>query len=362
MAAIDAHPTLTLQVVVTGMHLSPTHGRTVEAIRADGFDIDRTVLMQLEGDSGAAMAASVGTGMVGMTMALGEPRARAVVVLGDRGEPFAAAVVAAHLRIPVAHLHGGDVTGGAIIDDSLRHAITRFAHLHFPATPTSAQRIEAMGEEPWRIDTIGAPGIDDIRDGRMADADAVAAALGVEPSAPLVVVLQHPLTVTAADAAAQMRMTLEAAAATDAQLVVIYPNADAGGKRMIAAIEAFEHPAMVTAESLDRRLYLGLLSVADVLVGNSSGGIIEAPSLGLPVVNIGPRQAGRERADAVVSVEHDRAAIEAAIECALSDPAVRAAAEAASNPYDRGHAGERVAARLAAVPLDEALLRKQLTH
>lgn len=363
MSEIRDREDLSLSVVATGMHLSREHGYTVEEIEADGFDVDRRVHMQLAGDSGTAMARSLGVGISGLAVALDELDPALVLVLGDRDEAFAAGVAAAHMNVPVAHVHGGDAMQGAIIDDSIRHALTKFAHLHFPVSERSAERIERLGEEPWRITTVGAPGLDAIRDGQFTEPETVRDRYDIDPDRPLVLAVQHPVTTNPEAAGDQMRATLEALAAVDTQDVLVYPNADAGGQRMIDAIEAFEAPDdFATFRSIPRADFLGLLNVADAMVGNSSSAVIEAPSFDLPVVDVGPRQAGRERAENTVEVPHDRDAIRDALERALTHETLRERAAECANPYDFGGAGERIADRLASVALDEDLLHKRLTY
>jgi UDP-N-acetylglucosamine 2-epimerase (non-hydrolysing)/GDP/UDP-N,N'-diacetylbacillosamine 2-epimerase (hydrolysing) len=362
MAAIRDHGDLVLQVVATGMHLSPRHGRTVEEIRADGFDVDRTVLMQVEGDTGRAMAKSLGVGTAGLAEAFESLAPDVVLLLGDRDEALAGALAAAHMNVPVAHVHGGDAMHGAVIDDSIRHAITKFAHLHFPASERSAERIRRMGEEPWRVTVAGAPGLDDVLAGEYEDPATVLERHDVDPDRSLLLVVQHPLTTEPEHAGEQMATTLDAVGSFDAEVVVIYPNSDAGGDRMIAEIEAREDDDLRAFRSLPRREYLGLMAAADAMVGNSSSGIIEAPSFGLPAVDVGPRQEGRERAANTLSVAHETDAIRAAIERCLTDEAFRERAADAANPYDYGGAGERICERLAEVELGEELLRKRLTY
>jgi len=363
MRLIREHPDLTLVTVATGMHLSPRHGYTVDDIREAGFTVDHEVEMLLEGDSGRSMAKSLGLGTLGLADALSLTDPAAILVLGDRDEALAAALAGAHMNIPVAHIHGGDAMQGAIIDDSIRHAITKFAHLHFPASPTSAERILELGEEPWRVTTAGAPGLDDIHAGDYLDESTVVERFDLDSSRHLVLVVQHPLTIRPAAAGEQMQRTLEAVLDVDAEVLCIYPNADAGGKRMIEVIEAQAETAGVrTVENVPRAVFLGLLEAADALVGNSSSGIIEAPSFGLPVVNVGPRQEGRERADNVIDVPHETAAIREGVRQALEDESVRERAAACENPYDQGGAADRIVERLSSVELGETLLRKRLTY
>lgn len=362
MDAIREHDDLDLTVVATGMHLSPKHGFTVEDIRDDGFTVDREVLMQIEGDTGAAMAKSLGVGVIGLTDAFASLEPDVVLLLGDRDEALAGALAAAHMNIPVAHIHGGDSMHGAVIDDSIRHAITKFAHLHFPASELSAERIRKMGEEEWRITISGAPGLDDVLAGQYADPDEILDELDLDPSRPLFIVVQHPLTTQPERAGDQMGVTLNALATFDAQLAIIYPNSDAGGDRIIDEIESREFSQPVrTYRSLPRGEYLALMDAANVMVGNSSSGIIEAPSFGLPVVDIGPRQEGRERAENTISVTYDELEIQNAISRALDDEEFIHLANSCANPYDYGGAGERIATSLADFDDLNKVINKQLT-
>lgn len=363
MREIDARADLNLVTVVTGMHLSPRHGMTVDEIEADGFTVDDRVHMQVDGDTGLTMAKSLGLGLSGLAESFGRLDPDVVLVLGDRDEAFAAGVAAAHMHVPVAHVHGGDSMDGAIIDDSIRHALTKFAHLHFPVSERSAERVEDLGEEPWRITTVGAPGLDDILAGAYTAPNVVYERYGLEPNRPLTLVIQHPVTTEAEAAGDQMRATLDALdSLDDLQVVLVYPNSDAGGQRVIDVIES--HPVgerAFTTASLPRADFLGVMAAADVMVGNSSSGIIEAPSFGLPVVDVGPRQSGRQRAENVVSVPHETDAITRAVGHCLTDETFRDRAAACDNPYDYGGAGTRIVDRLAAVDIDDRLLRKRLT-
>jgi len=363
MEAIQTHSELSLSVVATGMHLSPRHGRTVHEIRDDGFTVDREVLMQIDGDSGTAMAKSLGVGTTGLADAFASLNPDIVLLLGDRDEALAGALAAAHMNIPVAHIHGGDSMYGAVIDDSIRHAITKFAHIHFPASELSAKRIRKLGEEEWRITISGAPGLDDILAGDFEDPVTVLSKYDLDPLEPLLLLVQHPVTTQSERAGEQMKTTLDAVESFDTQIVVIYPNSDAGGNQIISEIESREFSQPVrTFRSLPRDEYLALMYAADVMVGNSSSGIIEAPSFNLPVVDVGPRQEGRQRAKNVISVPHKAVRIREALSRVLSDSNQTEISVSATNPYDHGGAGKRIADRLAEVTIDSSLLRKQLTY
>lgn len=363
MEEIRTHDDLSLSVVATGMHLSPKHGTTVEDIRDDGFTVNREVLMQIDADSGAAMAKSLGVGLMGLTDAFEDLDPDVVLLLGDRDEALAGTLAAAHMNVPVAHIHGGDSMHGAVIDDSIRHAITKFAHLHFPASELSAERIRKMGEEEWRITISGAPGLDDVLGGAFANPAEVIDSYGLDPSRPLFLVVQHPVTTQPKRAGEQMSVTLDAIETFGAQVAIIYPNSDAGGDRIIEEIESREFSQPVrTFRSLPRGEYLALMKSADVMIGNSSSAIIEAPSFNLPVIDIGPRQEGRERAENIISVSHDEGDIRNAISRGMEDDEFIQQVRSSSNPYDYGGAGERISERLAEVRLKSSLLRKRLTY
>lgn len=355
MRALRDRADCELVTVVTGMHLSERHGRTIDRVR-ETFGVDRSVDALLASDTDRGMAKSLGYTVAGVTEALGDLAPDAVLVLGDRGEAFAGAIAAAHLSIPVGHVHGGETMTGATIDDSIRHAITKFAHLHFPATDRAADRVRQLGEADWRITACGAPGLDDVLAGRYAAPETIREELALADG-PLTTVLQHPETTTGGDPAARMRRTLDAVCALPGEVVVIAPNADAGGERALAAIEAHEG-AFHTIRNLPREQFLGLVAASDALVDNSSAGIIEAPSLDTPTVDVGDRQESRLRADSVHSVAHDTDAIRRAIR-RCREPSVAREAAAAENPYARGGAGERIAERLATQPIDDRLRRKE---
>ncbi|GAB6862945.1 UDP-N-acetylglucosamine 2-epimerase [Haloplanus litoreus] len=363
MEHIKATEDLQLQVVATGMHLSPRYGNTYEEIEADGFDIDRKIDMLIDADSGFSMAKSTGIGMMGLAEAFRDLAPDIVLILGDRDEPLAAGIAAAHMNIPVAHIHGGDVMVGAIIDDSIRYALTKFAHIHFPASDASAERISRLGEEEWRIHVAGAPGVDAIIANEYEPPDEVREVLGIDPDQKIVLCVQHPVTTQPDQAGRQMQITLDAIEPLDAQTVLIYPNSDAGGKEMIETIE--NHPSrdeILVFKNLSRSRYLGLMDAADVMVGNSSSGIIEAPSFDLPAVDIGLREQRRQRAPSTKSVDHDREEIRRAVEAELYDEERKQEAKSCENPYDYGGAGEQIAEFLADVTIDDRLLRKNITY
>ncbi|MCD6461144.1 MAG: UDP-N-acetylglucosamine 2-epimerase (hydrolyzing) [Thermoplasmata archaeon] len=371
MRAVENHPSLELQVVATGMHLMPEFGMTYREIERDGFRIEGKVEMILGGDTKKAMAKSVGVGILGLSEVMDTLAPDVVVVLGDRVEALAGALSAVYMGIPLAHIHGGD-SARAGMDEYARHAITKLAHLHFVATEKSAERIVKMGEEREKVFVVGAPGLDTILHTPLLSREEACERAGLDPGQPYLLVVQHPVSTDPHRAGEEMRITLEALDEVGVQFVLIYPNADAGGAAMIEVIKEYRnryasgseggHPLMRAYESLEHTLYLSLLKHASAMVGNSSSGIIEAPSLGVPVVNIGTRQEGRERGDNVLDVPPVKESIVEAVRRALEDEEFIRKAGNTVNPYGDGHAGERIARILADVEITPELLRKKLTY
>ena len=358
---INEHPGMELALIVTSMHLEPEFGLTVREIEADGMPVAASVRTLLPGDTGGNQARAVGNAILGITRALEDLKPDMVVVLGDRGEMIAGAIAAVHLNLPVAHVHGGDVTG--TVDELVRHAITKLSHVHFAATEDAAERLRRLGERPEHVHVVGAPGLDYLRRFEpMADED-LQAEVGIDLAAPFVIFTQHPVTAEVAEAAGQMEMSLLALEQAGVEVVATYPNADAGGRAMMEALERRRDRAWLHIfPSLGQRRFASLLKKATAMVGNSSSGIIEAPFFGVPVVNIGSRQAGRLRAENVLDVAYDQEAIRSAIVCALSDESFTARARGTRNPYGDGHAGERIVEVLASLDIGPALLNKQITY
>jgi len=361
LKAIEAEPKLALSLVVTGMHLSCEFGYTVHEIERDGFRIDTKVDMLLSSDTPGAMAKSVGMGIIGMAQAWEQLEPDMILILGDRVEPLAAVITGAYMNIPVAHIHGGDICGN--IDDPVRHAITKLSHIHFPATKESTERIIRMGEEEWRVHTVGSPSLDVILNGPMLLADVLAKEFEIDLSQPLILLIQHPVTTQVSEAPTQMRETLEAIVEIGYPTILIYPNADAGGRSMIEVIKEYERcPFIKTFKSLPRREYLSLMKVASVMIGNSSSGVIDAPSFGLPVVNIGIRQEGREKGKNIIDVGHNRLEIIGAVEKALRGEEFLVEVKLCENPYGDGKTGPRIAGILSKLEINPQLLQKKMIY
>ena len=373
LKAVGQHPALEYQLVVSGAHLDANFGRTLDEIRTDGFRIDAEVKIEMLADSRVSTAHAIGSGILSISEALKELKPDIVVVYADRFEGFAAVVAATQMNIPTAHIEGGDLTEGGALDDSVRHAMTKLAHLHFTTNEQATNRILGMGEESWRVHTVGFPAIDLISEGRYAREPEIVERLSLDLARPIVLFTQHSVTTEFEQAEVQVRPSLDAMrqlAASGVQVVLTYPNNDAGGRTIIASLEALAGESVRGIQvhrSLGRHLYHGVLALAwnpairVVCVGNSSSGIKETPVFGCPTVNIGSRQAGRLRGDNVIDSDYDTAAIVAAVERCIGDDVFRATCRDTTNPYYLGDAGKKIAAVLATVPLDQALLRKSMT-
>jgi UDP-hydrolysing UDP-N-acetyl-D-glucosamine 2-epimerase len=373
LKAVDKHPALEYQLLVSGAHLDHNFGRTLNEIRSDGFRVDAEIKIDMSGDSKISTARAIGSGVLAISAALEKLAPDIVVVYADRFEGFAAVVAASQMNIPTAHVEGGDLTEGGALDDSVRHAMTKLAHLHFTTNQQATNRILAMGEESWRVHTVGFPAMDLIAEGRFDSPAEIVQKLGLDLTRPIVLFTQHSVTTEFERAADQIRPSLTALsdlAGQGVQVIATYPNNDAGGRMIIAELDALEKegvPGILVRPSLGRSLYHGVLALARnqkakiVCVGNSSSGIKETPAFGCPTVNIGSRQDGRLRGQNVLDTGYDAAEIVAAVKRCTGDEAFRLQSRTTDNPYYLGDAGEKIAAVLARIPLDKALLRKSMT-
>jgi GDP/UDP-N,N'-diacetylbacillosamine 2-epimerase (hydrolysing) len=353
LVAAKSDPRLDVSVCATGMHLSPLHGETVKDIEAAGLRISARIPLRLEDASGAAMGRAIGTALVGMTDALFRERPDVAMVLGDRGEMLAGAVAALHLNIPVLHVHGGERSG--TVDEPVRHAISKLAHVHCTATAGARERLIRMGERPEHIFVTGAPGLDGIEAMATRSRADLCAEAKLDPARPVVIVVFHPVVQEAEHAGAQMRELMAAVLQRGRQALCFTPNSDAGSGAVRAVLESYSSNADVrVATHLGREQFTSWMAAADAMLGNSSAGIIEAASLGLPVVNVGSRQNERERSDNVIDVPQARAAD---IADGL-DRALRLGRRAYKNVYGDGHAGARIVELLATFPFDPSILHK----
>lgn len=363
MLEIQEDGSLALDVVATGMHLMHSQGYTVRNIIADGIPVAREVPMMLDSDDDESITKSIGLGLISFADTFTALRPDILVLLGDRYELFAPAIAALMRRVPIAHIHGGETSQGAI-DEAIRHAVTKMATYHFPATRQYAARIRQMGEPPERIYNCGAPGLDTLYRSTLLTRAELEQRLGMTLDGATAIVTYHPVTTESADTPRQIGNLLAAIEAMPLRVLFTRSNADAQGAVVNDAIEAFvrDHdPARYRLEdSVGQMVFLSCLKHMDVMIGNSSSGLIEAPSLQIPVVNVGNRQQGRLRASNVIDVGYDSEAIRKAIEQSLS-PEFRAQMPAVINPYDEqrdGRASYRIKQALKSVDLSEACTKK----
>ncbi len=351
MQRIISDDALTLQVVASAMHLVADYDYTYRQIEADGFVIDRKVDMSLVGDTARDITRSVGKGTQIFADVLAELEPDIVVLLGDRFEALAAAQAAMFARIPIAHIHGGEITEGAV-DDMIRHAITKLSTLHFVATDVYKRRVIQLGEQPSRVFVAGAPGIDNIKTMKLLPKDKLETEFGFELGKLSFLLTYHPATLS--EQTTRLDNIIHALAEfPQAKIIITLPNADTGGKQLAEDAKAFfrSQPGRIyLTPSLGQLRYLSLLQYIDIVIGNSSSGLLEVPSFNKPTINIGDRQLGRQRAKSVIDCEDSTCAIFAAIHQALSDQFQQQLQEVV-NPYGDGHANERILAVLKQVEL-----------
>lgn len=356
MQDVQQTPGLELQVLATGMHLSPEFGLTYQEIEQAGFAIDARVEMLLSADTATAVTKSMGLGMIGYADAYARLSPDLIVVLGDRFEIFAATAAALIAGIPVAHLHGGETTEGAF-DEAIRHSITKMSHLHFVAAEDYRKRVIQLGEQPERVFLVGGLGIDAINRITLLDRDALEASLDFKLGLRNLLITFHPVTLEGQSSGQQMAELLAALGELDeTHLIFTMPNADTGGRELAAMVEAFvaTHPNARVYSSLGQLRYLSCMKLVDGVVGNSSSGLAEAPSMGIGTVNIGDRQKGRLAADSVINCPPERQAIHTALQY-LYSPEFRQSLPTMVNPYGNGGASEKIVQILKDYPLDGIL-------
>jgi UDP-hydrolysing UDP-N-acetyl-D-glucosamine 2-epimerase len=359
LAKLSGDSRFNLQILVGGMHLSPKYGETWRDIEREGFRIAAKADGGEPAGSASDIAAAMGAGLAAFGRIYASQRPDILLVLGDRYEMFAAAAASVPYRIPLAHIHGGETTEGAM-DEVFRHSMTKMSHLHFVSTEAHGNRVRQMGEEPWRITVCGAPGLDAIRDFRPMDLKQLAERIGMPMDTPPLLVTFHPATLVAMDPRRQIEEVLVALSRWRGPIIFTGVNADTGGDSIRRAIDEFvaRRSSACYVENLGTEVYFSLMKCAAAMVGNSSSGLIEAPSLCLPVVNIGPRQQGRTRGPNVIDVFCEAEDIAAAIDRAAGADFRRALCGMA-NPYGDGHAAERISDRLADCALDSRLIAKK---
>jgi len=355
---LRARPGVELRLIALGAHLSPTYGETVREIERDGFAVAERIECLLSSDSDVGMAKTIGLATLSLADALARDRPDLLLLIADRYEMLAPAAVALALRIPIAHIEGGELSEGAI-DQAVRNALTQMSHIHLVPTETACRRVIAMGEEEWRVHRVGAPSLDHLRRSEIPPLEEVERRLGIALPPGFIVVSFHPVTLDR-DPAEEAEPFFRALARVERPLVFCFPNADAGNHRIA------ERARALCARRRDTHIfvhvphlvYWGLLRGAAAIVGNSSSGIMEAPSIPIPTVNVGRRQQGRERARSVIDTPAEEDRILAAIARAL-EPGLRADLAGLENPYGDGRAGERIAQLLAEAELGPRLLEKR---
>ncbi|HEY4900243.1 MAG TPA: UDP-N-acetylglucosamine 2-epimerase [Terriglobales bacterium] len=353
------HPDVDLKLIVMGPHLSPEFGHTVREIERDGFEIAARIECLLSSDTDVGMAKTIGVATLSLADCLGQMRPDIILLIADRYEMLAPAAVALALRIPIAHIEGGEISEGAI-DDAVRHALTKMSHVHFTSTFEARDRVIAMGEEEWRVHRAGAPSIDHLRRKTLFNREQLEAQLQIDLGKPSVVVAYHPVTIVR-DTTQEADALFAALSEVPGQILFCYPNADAGSRELIKRTERFlaQRSDARVFVNLPALTYWSLLCQADLMIGNSSSGIMETPSFALPTVNVGMRQQGRERARNILDASPEKANILAKIEIVRSET-FRRSLEGMQNPYGDGHASEKIVSVLTSVPLGEPLLIKKM--
>lgn len=355
---------LELKLVVTGTHLSPMYGNTYKIIENDPYDIIKLETL-LSADTLSGRSKSIGIQIMGLTDLVLREKPDWLLVLGDREESISTATVGAYMNIPIAHICGGDRVVGNI-DDSVRHAVTKLAHLHFPTTKENGERILKMGEEPWRVHVVGNPALDSIRKQPDLSYAYINEKLGTNLSEdkPFILLIKHPLSSEISQAGEQMKVTLEAVAELGFETIITYPNSDAGSYDMIKVIDEFvsKYSFIKAFKTLPRDVFVNLQRKAALLLGNSSAGILEAPFLKLPVVNVGNRQKQRQHAENILFVPHNKDAIKEAMLKAINDEDFKAICKNCDNPYGDGYSGERIARIIAETEINQQLLNKQIVY
>ncbi len=361
MTAVKESRNLKMMLLITGMHLLKYFGETKKVVEGDGFKIDAVLPMfnSRDKDDGASMVKGMGRALIGMADIFSKLKPDIVFTGFDIGANFAAAIAAVHLNIPVAHIQGGERSG--TIDEVIRHALTKFSHIHFAATKQSAKRIIKLGENPEYVFNVGSPSLDTIRNIKYFNKEKICGKYGLDPKRKLIILLQHPVTTEVEETSRQIDKTIRAIKkineSLNTQAFAVYSNNDAGGKmiakKLIASgIKVFPH---VIYED-----FLRLMKVADVLVGNSSSGIHEAPSFGLPTVNIGTRQQFRERGKNVIDAPYSESAITEIIKKALFDKKFISQVKRGVNPYDNGDTAAKVVKILETIKLPP--IQKVITY
>lgn len=361
IGAIDATPGLQAGVIVTGAHLSSRHAQSVRQIETDGFRIVARIESLMGSDGLAGRVKGAALQMMGLTDHFAMNRPDMLIVMGDREEPMTGALAASYHHIPVVHIGGGDHAEDGNVDNPIRHAVSKLAHLHMATTDLSGRRLRAIGEEDWRINVVGASGLDRLVSTPQMDRAELDRALGVDwNGAPYVVLLYHPTITDFQAASAHMQAIAAVLENSGLRVAAMAPNTDPGSDAVQAGLQALARRCDRVAlfSFLERKVFVNMLRHARAMIGNSSAGILEAPTLGLPVVNIGRRQRDREHAENVIFTDYDPGEIAQALARTTGDAAFRAQVQGCSTPYGDGHTSRRIADILAETRIDARLLHK----
>lgn len=360
MKAIDSREDMEMVLIVTDQHLYKEFGETVKEVER-WFEVGYKLYLDQADDMPISRASAIGRCLEKMAYVLDECRPDILLILGDRGEVLAAVIAAINLKIPVAHIQGGDISG--CIDEFVRHAITKMSHIHFPSTKASAERIYRMGEEEWRIHVVGDCHLDEIAFGNFTPRDKILSKFGLDLSRPIILTLQHPVTTEPEKSYEQMKATCDALVRLKHQTIMVYPCSDHGYEGIIRAIEEMKGKTWVRIyKNIDCHDFWGLENVASVFVGNSSAGLIETPFFKLPSVTIGKRQEGRERAENCIYSEPVADDIYKAITYCLYDEDFKKTAKNCSQPFGDGYAWKRMLNVLSSVELGSKLFEKKMTY
>lgn len=369
--AISKHPNLDYYLLVSGAHLDEKFGYTKKEIEKDGFAVYEEIKGEVKKDDLYSTTQVIGHIIVNLSTALKDLDPDFLVVYADRFEGLAAVIAGSQMGIPVAHIEGGDVTEGGALDDYVRHAMTKLSHLHFTTNEEAADRIGKLGEEKWRIYNVGFPVIDLIKQNKFATIDEINQKIPIDKNKPIILFTQHSVTTEAKEAVSQIKPSVEALkyfAKKGVQVIVTYPNNDAGGRAIIKELDKLKFLENITVVShLGRYMYHGILNLCGnlgtgVCVGNTSSGIKETPAFGCPFVNIGSRQKGRLRSCNVIDVDYDKEKIIEATEKSLYDKQFKLMCNKCKNPYGKGEAGSEIAKVLSKIDIDKNLIQKKITY
>ena len=373
--AISENKYLIYDLLVSGAHLDKKFGNTLNEIKQDGFNISKEIKIPLLGDSLFDTTQAIGAGIKSISLALKKINPDIFIVYADRFEGFAAVVAGTQMNIPTAHIEGGDITEGGALDDSIRHAMTKLSHLHFTTNKFATKRILAMGEENWRVKTVGFPGVDLIKQKKFMKKEEIKKNLKLDFKKPIIIFTQHSVTTEFNESTKQIQQSLIAIKKLlfeNVQVIVTFPNNDAGGKKIINEIVKWKNnndsfKNLIIKKSLGSNLYYGVLNLAKskkiriACAGNSSSGIKETAVFGCPTVNIGTRQKSRLRGSNVLDANYAHKEIYSAIKKCLYDDRFRNKAFHTDNPYGTGNAGKKIADFISKVKLDKKLVQKKMT-